>query len=198
MLPHDEDAKRLSQNTLTLDEFLIQEAEHYEPPKLERKAIVHGHCHHKSIMGMDAERKLLEELGLNFEILDSGCCGLAGSWGFEKEHYDLSMQIGERRLLPAARSAERDTLIISDGFSCKTQIEHATDRRALHIAQVIKMAMDHGSSGSRGDYPEGGSPDVMLNGHKPEIKAAAAAGAAVAGGALGWGAKKRRCGWKER
>ena len=194
MLPHDEDAKRLSQNTLTLGEFLTQEAQHYEPPKLERKAIVHGHCHHKSIMGMDAEEKLLEKLGLDFEVLDSGCCGLAGSWGFEKEHYDLSMQIGERRLLPAARNAERDTLIISDGFSCKTQIEHATDRRALHIAQVIKMAMDHGGSGSTGDYPERGYPDVVLNGHKPEIKAAAAAGAAVAGGALAWGLKKRRFG----
>jgi Fe-S oxidoreductase len=194
MLPHDEDAKRLSQNTLTLGEFLTQEAEHYEPPRLDRKAIVHGHCHHKSIMGMDAERKLLEELGLNFEILDSGCCGLAGSWGFEEEHYDLSMQIGERRLLPAARNAERDTLIISDGFSCKTQIEHATDRRALHIAQVIKMAMDHGSSGSTGDYPERGYPDVVLNGHKPEIKAATVAGAAVVGGALAWGLKKRRFG----
>jgi FAD/FMN-containing dehydrogenase/Fe-S oxidoreductase len=194
MLPHDEDAKRLSQNTLTLGEFLTQEAQHYEPPKLERKAIVHGHCHHKSIMGMDAEEKLLEELGLDFEVLDSGCCGLAGSWGFEKEHYDLSMQIGERRLLPAARNAERDTLIISDGFSCKTQIEHATDRRALHIAQVIKMAMDHGSSDSTGDYPERGYPDVVLNGHKPEIKAAAAAGVVVAGGALAWGLTKRRSG----
>src|SRR5918912_446527 len=197
MLPHDEDAKRLSQNTLTLGEFLTQEAQHYEPPKLERKAIVHGHCHHKSIMGMDAEEKLLEELGLDFEVLDSGCCGLAGSWGFEKEHYDLSMQIGERRLLPAARNAERDTLIISDGFSCKTQIEHATDRRALHIAQVIKMAMDHGSSGSTGDYPERGYPDVVLNGHKPEIKAATVAGAAGGGGGVEGGMTKRRSGWKQ-
>ena len=194
MLPHDEDAKRLSQNTLTLGEFLTQEAEHYEPPKLERKAIVHGHCHHKSIMGMDAEEKLLEKLGLDFEVLDSGCCGLAGSWGFEKEHYDLSMQIGERRLLPAARNAERDTLIISDGFSCKTQIEHATDRRALHIAQVIKMAMDHGSSGPAGDYPERDYPDVVLDGHKPGLKMAVAAGAVMAGSALAWGLKKRRFG----
>jgi Fe-S oxidoreductase len=194
MLPHDEDAKRLSQNTLTLSEFLVNKAEHYEPPKLDRKAIVHGHCHHKSIMGMDAEEKLLEELGLDFEILDSGCCGLAGSWGFEDEHYDLSMQIGERRLLPAARNAERDTLIISDGFSCKTQIQHATDRRALHTAQVIKMAMDHGSSGPAGDYPERDYPDVVLDGHKPDLKTAVAAGAAVAGGALAWGLKKRRFG----
>jgi hypothetical protein len=76
---------------------------------------------------MSDEEKLLSNLGLNFEMLDSGCCGLAGSFGFENDHYDISMKVGERRLLPAVRAAEKDALIVSDGFSCKTQIEHATD-----------------------------------------------------------------------
>ncbi|MDQ3927369.1 MAG: heterodisulfide reductase-related iron-sulfur binding cluster, partial [Actinomycetota bacterium] len=193
MLPHDEDAKRLSQNTLTLSEFLVKEAGDYEPPKLERKALVHGHCHHKAIMGMSDEEKLLSNLGLDFEILDSGCCGLAGSFGFENDHYDISMKVGEHRLLPTVRDAAKDTLIVSDGFSCKTQIEHATDRRALHTAQVIRMAMDHGRSGPAGDYPERDYPDVALDsGHKSAVKAAAAAASVTAvGSALAWRWKRR-------
>jgi len=145
-------------------------------------------------MGMSDEEKLLSNLGLNFEMLDSGCCGLAGSFGFENDHYDISMKVGERRLLPAVRAAEKDTLIVSDGFSCKTQIEHATDRRALHTAQIIRMAMDHGSSsGSAGDYPEREYPDVAPgNGYKPAIKAAAAAASVTAvGSALAWRLKRR-------
>ncbi len=193
MLPRNEDAKRLSSHTLTLNEFLTQKVEDYELPKLDRKAIVHGHCHHEAIMGLTAEQQLLSQLGLDFEILDSGCCGVAGSFGFEHDHYDISMQIGERRLLPAARDAEKDTLVIADGFSCKTQIEHATDRRALHTGQVIKMALDYGESGPEGDYPERHYPDVVLDGNGKVPKAAAiGAGAALAGGALAWALRKRR------
>ena len=193
MYPHDEDAQRLSRNTLTLNEFLTQKAENYEPPKLNRKAIVHGHCHHEAIMGMTAEQQLLGQLGLEYEILDSGCCGVAGSFGFEDEHYDISMQIGERRLLPAARNAEKDTIIISDGFSCKTQVEQATDRRPLHTAQVIKMAMDYGENGADGDYPEQHYPDVVLNGDGRAREAAiVGAGVMLAGGALAWTLRKRK------
>ena len=185
MLPRDEDARRLSRDTLTLGEFLVQEAQHYDPPKLNRKAIVHGHCHQKAIMGMGAEQELYSKLGLDFEVLDSGCCGLAGSWGFEYDKYDLSIKIGERRLLPAARNAGRDTLLIADGFSCKTQVEHATDRRALHTAQVIKMALDHGESGPEDEYPERRYPDVVLDGAGRD-KTIALIGGAVACGALLW------------
>ncbi len=99
-------------------------------------------------MGMTAEESVLEKLGLDFELLDSGCCGVAGSFGFEKEHYELSLKIGERRLLPAVRRAAHDTLVIADGFSCKTQIEQFTDRRDLHLAEVVKMALDHDQLGS--------------------------------------------------
>jgi FAD/FMN-containing dehydrogenase/Fe-S oxidoreductase len=194
MLPHDEDAKRLRDHTVTLAEFLTEKAEGYEPPKLERKAIVHGHCHHEAIMGMGAEQQLLEKTGLDFEVLDSGCCGLAGSFGFEAEHYDISMKVGERRLLPAARDAGKDTLVISDGFSCKTQIEHATDRRGLHVSQVLKMALDNGPGAGPDDYPERDYPDVVLDDGAPGKKAAVAAGAALAGGAaaLAWRMKRGR------
>ncbi|MDP9474262.1 MAG: FAD-binding protein [Actinomycetota bacterium] len=186
MMPHDEDAKRLSKNTLTLAEFLVEEG--YEPPRLERKAVVHGHCHGEAIMGMSGERKLLEKMGLDFEVLDSGCCGLAGSFGFENEHYDLSMQVGEHKFFPMMRDAGKDTLLIADGFSCKTQLEHGSERRALHVSQVIKMAMDYGESGPEGDYPEQRYPDVVLDGNGPDLKSAAAigAGAALVGGVLVW------------
>ncbi|HKG17254.1 MAG TPA: FAD-linked oxidase C-terminal domain-containing protein [Solirubrobacteraceae bacterium] len=149
MLPHDEDAKRLSLQTLTLAEFLEAHARDWDMPKLSRRAIVHGHCHHKAVMGMSAEEATLERLGLDFELLDSGCCGVAGSFGYEADHYDLSVKIGERRLLPAVRSAEPDTLVISDGFSCHTQITQLTDRRPLHLAEVIRMALD-GDDGHSG------------------------------------------------
>jgi len=191
MLPHDEDARRLSRDTLTLGEFLIQEAQHYDPPKLRRKALVHGHCHQKAIMGMSAEQELYSRLGLDFEVLDSGCCGLAGSWGFEHDKYDLSMKIGERRLLPTARNAGNDTLLIADGFSCKTQVEHATERRALHTAQIIKMALDHGENGPEGGYPERRYPDVVPNGARRDLKTVALVGGAAVGGVLLWNLGRR-------
>jgi Fe-S oxidoreductase len=191
MLPHDEDARRLSRDTLTLAEFLIKEAQDYDPPKLNRKAIVHGHCHQKAIMGMSAEQELYSKLGLDFEVLDSGCCGLAGSWGFEHDKYDLSLKIGERRLLPTVRNADRDTVLIADGFSCKTQVEHATERRALHTAQILKMALDHGENGPEGGYPERHYPDVVMGGVGRDLETAAFIGGAVAGAALFWNLGRR-------
>jgi Fe-S oxidoreductase len=121
MLPHDEDAKRISLQTLTLAEFLQQQAADWEPPPLRRQALVHGHCHQKAVMGMSAEQQLYLRMGLDAELLDVGCCGLAGSFGFETGHHDISVAIGERRLLPAVRDADEETLLIADGFSCKTQ-----------------------------------------------------------------------------
>ena len=123
-------------------------------PALNRKALVHGHCHHKSIMKWDAERQALESMGLQVETPDSGCCGMAGSFGFERRHYDVSMKVGEQVLLPAVRGAAKDVLIVADGFSCRTQIAQATDRRALHLADLIEMAVRDGADGPPGDYPE--------------------------------------------
>jgi FAD/FMN-containing dehydrogenase/Fe-S oxidoreductase len=138
--PRDADAGRLAGQTWTLAEFLSEHADDWAPPRLARTAIVHGHCHQEAVMGMDADRALFERLGLDFEILDSGCCGMAGSFGFEADHYDISVAIGERRLLPAVRAAEPDTLVIADGFSCRTQVSELTGRRALHTAEVVRMA----------------------------------------------------------
>jgi Fe-S oxidoreductase len=154
LFPNDEDARRLSQQVYLLSEFLTHEVEDYQPPQLHRRAIVHGHCHHKAFMGMDAEAQVLSKLGLDYHVLDSGCCGMAGSFGFEAGHYDVSLAIGEHELLPAIRQADKDTLIIADGFSCREQIAQTTDREALHLAQVLQMALHDGPQGPVGDYPE--------------------------------------------
>src|SRR5690606_13084841 len=142
LLSNDPEAQRLRAQTMTLAEFLVREARGYEPPRLRARAIVHGHCHHKAIMHLDAEERLLPRIGLDFRILNSGCCGMAGSFGFEAEKYDVSIGAGERVLLPAVRGAGRDTIIITDGFSCREQIRQTTDRRALHLAQVLRMALE--------------------------------------------------------
>jgi len=141
LLPDDEDAKRLCEQTYSLSEFLTKKVRDFKPPKLKRKAIVHGHCHQKALMKMDSEEEVLKILGLDFEILDSGCCGMAGSFGFEKDHYDISMQIGELVLLPAVRRASPDTLVIANGFSCREQIAQTTNRNTMHLAEVMQMAL---------------------------------------------------------
>lgn len=137
--PHDEDAKRLSSSSFLLSEFLHDEG--WQPPRLERKAIIHGHCHQTSVLRFDAVTSLLDKAGLDCQVLDSGCCGLAGSFGYETEHYDISLAIGERVLLPAVRKTDEDTLIITEGFSCRQQIEDFTGRRAMHVAEVLDMAI---------------------------------------------------------
>ncbi|MGE0130582.1 MAG: FAD-binding and (Fe-S)-binding domain-containing protein [Blastocatellales bacterium] len=153
--PNDENAKRLSEQTFLLSEFLQKKAPHFDLPRLNRKALTHGHCHHKSLMKMDDEEAVLEKMGLEFEIPDSGCCGMAGAFGFERgDHYDVSVKCGERVLLPAVRAASKDAIIIADGFSCREQIEQMTDRRALHLAQVVQMAMREGERSAPRNYPE--------------------------------------------
>jgi Fe-S oxidoreductase len=138
--PHDEDAKRLSEQTFHLAEFLQQEG--YTPPPLARKVVLHEHCHQRATGGIDADRKLLEAMGAEVEVPESGCCGLAGAWGYERGHHDVSMACGERVLLPKVRQASAETLVVTAGFSCRSQIEQATNRRALHLAQVIQLAHD--------------------------------------------------------
>jgi Fe-S oxidoreductase len=154
LFPFDEDAKRLSRQAFLLSEFLNKKGKDYRLPQLKRKAIVHGHCHHKAVMKMNDEEAVLSKLGLDFQVLDSGCCGMAGSFGFEREHYDVSRDVGELVLLPAVRQAPKDTLIVANGFSCQEQIEQTTDRKALHLAEVIQMALREGPNGPAGDYPE--------------------------------------------
>jgi Fe-S oxidoreductase len=138
LLPHDEDGKRLAKQVFHLGEFLEQEG--YEPPQLPCSVLLHGHCHRKATGGIDPDEKLLEQMGARVETPDSGCCGLAGSWGYEAAHYDVSMACAERVLLPEARRASTDTLLVADGFSCRTQIEHGARRKPLHLAQVLALA----------------------------------------------------------
>jgi FAD/FMN-containing dehydrogenase/Fe-S oxidoreductase len=146
LFPYDERVKRLTQQTFALSEFLSKKVDNYQPPHLDRKAVVHGHCHHKSVIdkGQKCDKDVLSKLGLDYEVLDSGCCGLAGSFGFEAGKYDVSVAVGELVLLPKVRKTPADTLIVTDGFSCHTQIEQLTGRKPLHLAQVIQMALREG------------------------------------------------------
>jgi FAD/FMN-containing dehydrogenase/Fe-S oxidoreductase len=144
LFPDDERAHRLSQQTFLLSEFLEQKATHFPLPKLARKALVHGHCHHKSIMRMTDEESVLRKVGIDFQTPAPGCCGMAGSFGFEQDKYQTSLAIGELELLPAVRKASSDCLIVANGFSCREQIRQCTNRQALHLAEVIQMAArDH-------------------------------------------------------
>jgi Fe-S oxidoreductase len=188
LLPDDPDARRLSTQVRTLAEFVRDEG--WRPPALHRRAVVHRHCHHQAVMGFDADREMLDALGLRYEVLDSGCCGMAGSFGFEEgERYAVSQAVGERVLLPNVRDASDDALIVADGFSCRTQIEHNTDRRALHLAQVIRMALRDGPGGPIAAHPEDAEPEAA----SPDGRALAVAlaGAAAAGLFLAWRRRAR-------
>jgi FAD/FMN-containing dehydrogenase/Fe-S oxidoreductase len=178
LFPTLEEAGRLRQQTFTLAEFLNRVR--YSPPNLRRKALLHGHCHQKALFGMKNEQQLFEKMGLEAELLDSGCCGLAGSFGFEQDKYDISMTIGERVLLPRVRQAQRDTLIITDGFSCREQIMHGTRRKAMHIAEVLQMAMRQPLDLRRNEYIE--TRFVQEQPAYPVLSAAIGAGALLAAG----------------
>jgi FAD/FMN-containing dehydrogenase/Fe-S oxidoreductase len=196
LFPNDERAQALSRQTFLLSEFLETHAKNLPLPQLNRKALLHGHCHHKSLMKMTAEESVLHRLGIHFHSPAPGCCGMAGSFGFEPDKYDLSIAIGELELLPAVRRAPPDWLIIADGFSCREQIAQGTPRHALHLAEVLQMALTNtidypGVPDS--PYPESGSirqreADVFRS-----MKHASLGLAALAtGGALLWGLSRRR------
>jgi Fe-S oxidoreductase len=142
LMPHDLDAKRLSAQTFTLAEVLAGQAPEWEPPRLARHALVQVHCHQGAVLGFDAEKELMERMGLDVEMPDAGCCGMAGSFGYEAgEKYDVSAACGERVILPAVRTATEDTIVIADGFSCREQIGQGTERTAVHLAEVVAWAL---------------------------------------------------------
>jgi Fe-S oxidoreductase len=155
LFPHDEDAKRLGRQTFSLAEFLQKRAPDWEAPSLRRKALVHLHCHQRATTDTSCDIALLDRLGLDHEVLDDGCCGLAGSFGYQPgEPYGVSVKAGERALLPAVRGASDSTLIVTDGFSCRSQIAHGSPREALHLAQVTHMALVQGPTGPAVAPPE--------------------------------------------
>jgi FAD/FMN-containing dehydrogenase/Fe-S oxidoreductase len=142
MLPHDEDAKRLAEQSHTLAELLARHAPNFQVPAVGGRAIVQRHCHQHAVLGFKEDARLLERLGVDAELLQSGCCGMAGSFGFERgDHYEVAMKAGERVLLPRVRQADRDTVVLADGFSCRTQIEQGTGRRATHLAELLRDAL---------------------------------------------------------
>jgi Fe-S oxidoreductase len=144
MLPHDDDASRLARNAYHFGEFCT--AFGIEPPRRPGRVLLWGHCHQRATGGVEPDQQLLQQMGLEVSNLSGGCCGLAGSWGFEAGKYGISMDCGEQALLPAVRQAGPDTLIVADGFSCQTQIaDSGTGRRAMHVAEVMKAARDGGS-----------------------------------------------------
>ena len=182
LFPKDERARRLSQQTFLLSEFLEQHAREFRLPKLPRKALVHGHCHHKSVMKMAGEEAVLRRMGIEYQAPAPGCCGMAGSFGFEQDKYDVSVAIGELELLPAVRKAAADCLIIADGFSCREQIAQCTDRHALHLAEVIQMALRDEFAGAEDDFPE----QARVERHDAEVtRSLKRAGVGVAGVAAG-------------
>jgi Fe-S oxidoreductase len=140
LLAHDEQAKRLSQQVWLFSDFLVRKAPAFPFAAVKRKAVVHAHCHHQSVLKTDSLREMLERLGLDFELLDSGCCGMAGSFGFEEAKYDVSVKCAEQVLLPELEKHSLDTLVVTNGFSCRAQIEELAGRRPLHPAELISLS----------------------------------------------------------
>ena len=177
LLDGNEDAKRLHDQTFYFSEFLSKHADGWTPPKVGGRAIVHVHCHHKSVIGANQEMDLLKQMGVEVKEPEKGCCGLAGSFGFEAGHYDVSMAIGEQRLLPAVRAAGADEAVIANGFSCQTQIAQGTGRMPRHLAEVIAAALP-------GAEPAAPAPDGRAHRRSALTGALVAGGAALAAGLL--------------
>src|SRR5205823_4728793 len=191
LFPNDSRAQRLSGQNFLLSEFLEQRTKHFQVPRFPRKALIHGHCHHKSVMKMTDEEAVLEQMGIEFYAPAPGCCGMAGSFGFEKDKYDVSIAIGELELLPAVRNAPPDWLIIADGFSCREQIAQGTGRHALHLAEVLQMALDPPPEND--PYPE----SLRVRQREREVEASmkrawAGLGAFAAGSLLLYAATRKR------
>jgi FAD/FMN-containing dehydrogenase/Fe-S oxidoreductase len=154
LFPDSREAQLLAGNTFTLSEFLEIKVPNYQPPKVDRQAIVQGHCHHKAVMRLKEEKSLMEKMQLDYRVLESGCCGMAGAFGYEKDKYEVSLACGERSLLPEVRKASVSTIIVADGFSCKEQIAQETNRHALHLAEVLKLGLDDSKGRVPATYPE--------------------------------------------
>jgi len=146
LLPDDPRVDRVAELAVTLEEFLTTLADRgdldlqFTPDP--RRLLLHGHCHEKALIGTAPTHRALS-LPKSYQVteIDSGCCGMAGAFGYEAEHYDISLKMAERSLLPAIRNAESDTVIVAAGISCRQQIEHGTGRQALHPAEVLRHAL---------------------------------------------------------
>ncbi|MFF2078748.1 FAD-binding and (Fe-S)-binding domain-containing protein [Kitasatospora sp. NPDC058162] len=162
LLAGDQDVERLAAQTRTLAEQLVNHAPAgWRPPQVGRAATVQTHCHQHAVLGVDPDRELMRRAGLDAEVLDEGCCGLAGNFGFEQGHYDLSQKIAEQGVLPAVRATAPGAYVLADGFSCRTQIDQAdTGRTAVHLAEVLALALD---GPPPADHPEQAVPRPQPN-----------------------------------
>jgi len=134
--PNDERAKKLAKQTIMLSEALARKQ--WQPPQMpDRRIVVHGHCHQKTQLTMKDDMALLQATGAQVDLLDSGCCGMAGPFGFEKDKYDVSQTLAERVLMPAVRAASEQDIIVSNGFSCREQVAQNGPRRAVHLSEVL-------------------------------------------------------------
>ncbi|MFI6490054.1 FAD-binding and (Fe-S)-binding domain-containing protein [Streptomyces sp. NPDC050564] len=187
LLPDDEDVQQLARQFRTFSEQILNHApDGWRPRPLARPATVQTHCHQHAVMKDGADRELMKRAGIDAHVLDAGCCGLAGNFGFERGHHDLSMTVAEQGVLPAVREAAPSALVIADGFSCRTQIDQGgTGRRAVHLAEVLAMGMDEHLPA---DYPEqlADRPEASTLDSRLLTASTAAVLAAAAAGAYGW------------
>jgi Fe-S oxidoreductase len=149
LLPDDPRVKVVAEHCYTFEEFIAKLADEgqleLEFTDEARHILLHGHCHQKSLVGTNpSKRALTLPPGYTVDEVDSGCCGMAGAFGYEVEHYDISMAMAERRLLPAVREQSEDTLIAVAGASCRQQVKHGTGRQSLHPAEILRGAMRDG------------------------------------------------------
>jgi len=140
------EARRVAASSFLLEEFLLRERARGLSLRFRngaplRRALLHGHCHQKAMVGTAPTVEALRWAGFEVSEVDSGCCGMAGSFGFEKEHYDVSVTLGNRRLAPAVKAAAADTEVVAPGISCRQQIQHLAGRRAKHPAEVLRESL---------------------------------------------------------
>jgi len=144
LFPEDPAARLLSERTFTLAGFLVRETS-FAPQRLPATpAVLQGHCHQQAVLGMEEDLEILARLGVDVQAVE-GCCGMAGAFGFAREHFEVSMACGEQALFPAVRAAGRENLILADGFSCREQIAQGTGRRVRHLAEVLRDALRTGA-----------------------------------------------------
>ncbi len=166
LFPHDDDVERLRGQTYTLSELLTEHSDGWQPPRLDVDVLRQTHCHHHAVMGSQADDELLGRMGARRLPMDSGCCGLAGNFGFEAGHYDVSMAAAERGLLPAVREASDDVVVLADGFSCRVQLSQGDSdgREGMHVAELLR-------AGIRGSGPDLGPRPEQRHTDRPEHRA---------------------------
>jgi len=193
LFPDDPDVSRLRDQTRTLAELLNDRTPDWRPPGLSGKAIVQTHCHQHAILGTDADAAVLARIGVDATFLDSGCCGLAGNFGFEQGHYEVSEACAERVLLPAVRDAPAETVVLADGFSCRTQIAqgNANGREAMHLAELLRAGLGPASPTPRPERWWARCPQPPSRRARLGALAAVAGGLAGVGGMVAYAATRR-------